>query len=92
MKTNALLSDLDSSFELKTSQEEFILKVRNIESSNINLDLVLANLLENTPEILDFSKYGKFLPLKYQIETLKNSYYDFYNCNVFLNNLKIITN
>lgn len=87
-----IYSDLDSSFELKTSQEEFILKVRNIESSNINLDLVLANLLENTPEILDFSKYGKFLPLKYQIETLKNSYYDFYNCNVFLNNLKIITN
>lgn len=87
-----IYSDLDSSFEIKTSQEEFILKVKSIESSNINLDLVLANLLENTPEILDFSKYGKFLPLKYQIETLKNSYYDFPKSKEFLKHLELITN
>jgi ATP-dependent Lhr-like helicase len=45
---------LDSSFEIKTSQEEFILKLKSIESSNINFDFILENLLENTPEILDF--------------------------------------
>lgn len=87
-----IYSDLDSSFEIKTSQEEFILKIKNIESSDINLDLVLANLLENTPEILDFSKYGKFLPLKYQIETLKNSYYDFPKSKEFLKHLELIIN
>lgn len=87
-----IFSDLDSSFEIKTSQEEFILKIKNIESSDINLDLVLANLLENTPEILDFSKYGKFLPLKYQIETLKNSYYDFPKSKEFLKHLELIIN
>ncbi|ROI11052.1 DEAD/DEAH box helicase [Kaistella haifensis] len=87
-----IYSDLDSSFEIKTSQEEFILKIKNIESSDINLDLVLANLLENTPEILDFSKYGKFLPLKYQIETLKNSNYDFPKSKEFLKHLELIIN
>lgn len=87
-----IYSDLDSSFEIKTSQEEFILKLKKIESSNINFDLILENLMENTPEILDFSKYGKFLPRKFQIETLKNSYYDFYKFNEFLKYLELITN
>ncbi|GAB0157151.1 DEAD/DEAH box helicase [Chryseobacterium sp. Alg-005] len=87
-----IYSDLDSSFEIKTSQDEFILKMKNFELSNINFDLVLTNLLENTPEILDFSKYGMFLPLKYQIEILKNSYYDFANSKEFLNHLELITN
>lgn len=87
-----IFSDLDSSFEIKTSQEEFMLKLKNIESSNINFDFILENLLENTPEILDFSKYGMFLPLKFQIETLKNSYYDFPKSKKFLKHLEIITN
>ncbi|HAY3553686.1 MULTISPECIES: DEAD/DEAH box helicase [Elizabethkingia] len=87
-----IYSDLDSSFEIKTSQEEFILKLKSIESSNINFDFILENLLENTPEILDFSKYGMFLPLKFQIETLKNSYYDFPKSKEFLKHLEIITN
>lgn len=87
-----IYSDLDSSFEIKTSQDEFILKMKNFESSNINFDLVLTNLLENTPEILDFSKYGKFLPRKFQIEILKNSYYDFYTCKEFIKHLELITN
>lgn len=87
-----IYSDLDSSFEIKTSQEEFILKLKSIESSNINFDFILENLLVSTPEILDFSKYGKFLPLKFQIETLKNSYYDFYKCKEFLKHLEVLTN
>ncbi|WP_288437232.1 DEAD/DEAH box helicase [uncultured Chryseobacterium sp.] len=87
-----IFSDLDSSFEIKTSQEEFMLKLKNIESSNINFDFILENLLENTPEILDFSKYGMSLPLKFQIETLKNSYYDFPKSKEFLKHLEIITN
>ena len=69
-----------------------MLKLKNIESSNINFDFILENLLENTPEILDFSKYGMFLPLKFQIETLKNSYYDFPKSKEFLKHLEIITN
>lgn len=85
-------SDLDSSFQINTSGEEFILKIKSFETSNIDFDLVLADLLENRPEILDFSKYGKFLPVKFQIELLKNSYYDFNNSLQFLKNLEIIAN
>ncbi|WP_027388804.1 DEAD/DEAH box helicase [Chryseobacterium gregarium] len=92
LKIHNIYSELDSSFEIKTSQEEFVSKMKNLESSNINLDLVLTTLIENTPEILDFSKYGKFLPVKFKLEILKNSYYDFYNCKKFLNDLELITN
>ncbi|HCD9236614.1 TPA: DEAD/DEAH box helicase [Elizabethkingia anophelis] len=87
-----IYSDLDSSFEIKSSQEEFILKLKSIELSNINFDFILEKLLENTPEILDFSKFGKFLPLKFQVETLKNAYYDFYKCKEFLRGLRLLIN
>jgi len=92
LKIQNIYSELDSSFEIKTSQEEFVSKMKNLESSNINLDLVLTTLIENTPEILDFSKYGKFLPIKFKLEILKNSYYDFYNCKEFINHLQLVIN
>lgn len=92
LKIINIYSELNSSFEIKTSQEEFVSKLKNLQSSNINFDLVLMNLMENTPEILEFSKYGKFLPVKFQIEVLKNSYYDFYNCTEFINHLQLVIN
>lgn len=92
LKIQNIYSELDSSFEIKTSQEEFVSKMKNLESSNINLDLILTTLLENTPEILDFSKYGKFLPIKFKLEILKNSYYDFPKSKEFLKHLELITN
>ncbi len=87
-----MYSDLDSSFEINASWEEFILKLKNIESFDINFDIILSNIVEDKPEILDFSKFGKFLPLKFQTEILKNSYYDYPKSNDFLKHLSIIPN
>ncbi|MGX9987237.1 DEAD/DEAH box helicase [Soonwooa purpurea] len=87
-----IYSDLDSSFEIKTPLEEFIPKLKNLQNSIIDFDLILSNLLEDKPDILDFSKFGKFLPLKFQIEILKSSYYDFHNCKEFINHINLIIN
>ena len=85
-------SDLDSSFDIDISAEEFILKFKNIANSSIDLTSILSNLLERNPDILDFSKWGKYLPIKYQIELLKSSYFDFKGALYFFDTIKITQN
>lgn len=85
-------TELESAFEIKINKDEFVQKLRNLSSFDVNIDLVLANVLDANPNILDFSKYGKFLPIKFQLEILKNSYYDLLGCERFLRSLKIVNN
>ena len=85
-------TELESAFEIKINKDEFAQKLKNLSSFDVNIDLVLANVLDATPNILDFSKYGKFLPVKFQLEILKNSYYDLLGCERFLRSLKIVNN
>ncbi|MCJ7936151.1 MAG: hypothetical protein MUW56_21605 [Chryseobacterium sp.] len=53
---------------------------------------MLIDLLENTPEIIDFSKWGKFLPISYQAHLLKEKYFDFEGCYTYLQHLEFIKN
>ena len=85
-------TELESAFEIKINKDEFAQKLKNLSSFDVNIDLVLANVLDATPNILDFSKYGKFLPVKFQLEILKNSYYDLLGCERFLRSLMIVNN
>lgn len=85
-------TELESAFEIKINKDEFAQKLKKLSSFDVNIDLVLANVLDANPNILDFSKYGKFLPVKFQLEILKNSYYDLVGCERFLKSLKIVNN
>ncbi|PQA93143.1 DEAD/DEAH box helicase [Chryseobacterium shigense] len=83
----------ESKFELGFSKKsEFISVLKDLNLNTINSDEALAELLDNFPDVLNFSKWGEFLPLKYQIELLKNQYFDFEGCNEFLQNLNCIEN
>lgn len=84
--------DLDSSFEVSVSPEEFREKISRVELADFDFDMILENMLANNPAILNFSKYGKLLPLKFQIEILKNSHYDFYKGKEFLKHLRVLSN
>ncbi|MDR4892009.1 MULTISPECIES: DEAD/DEAH box helicase [unclassified Chryseobacterium] len=70
--------------ELKTVFANFLIEK--------DMDKILTGLLEDKPEIIDFSKWGKYLPITYQIKLLKEKYYDFEGCRIYLQNLKIIEN
>jgi len=74
------------------SAEEFILKFKNIANSSLDSTSILSKLLERNPDILDFSKWGKYLPIKYQIELLKSSYFDFKGALYFFDTIKITQN
>lgn len=92
LEIKSVYSDLESSFEMNISEEEFISKIKYLESSNIDYNNFLINILEKSPEIIDFSKYAHLLPLKFQIEILKNSHFDFLGFREFLKDLKLVIN
>lgn len=52
-----------------------------------DIDFYLENVVRENPRLLDFSKWGQFLPIAYQVHLLKNKYFDFSNANVFLANV-----
>ncbi|MFP3831356.1 DEAD/DEAH box helicase [Chryseobacterium sp. SIMBA_028] len=87
-----MLNDHESSFEIENcTASEFVAVLKNIEQSS-DINAMLMKLLEDRPGIIDFSKWGKYLPLKYQAELLKEKYFDFESCYTYLRKLKIREN
>lgn len=87
-----IYSELESSFEISLPKDEFLLTLKKLSESKIDINSELSSLLERKPEVLEYSKYGKYLPLKYQVEILKNAHFDFLNLEQFLINLVIVSN
>ncbi|KPH14329.1 DEAD/DEAH box helicase [Chryseobacterium sp. ERMR1:04] len=79
------------SFEIIHYSASAFISILN-ELSSVNVDQALSELIERNPGILDFSKWGHYLPIKYQIELLKTNYFDFEGCTTYLQNLKIVEN
>ncbi|MEG1905574.1 MAG: hypothetical protein RR212_14360, partial [Bacteroidales bacterium] len=50
---------------------------KNLPSLRSEVDHYLVDLLQEKPNLINFSKWGYLLPQKYQIDLLKNRYYDF---------------
>ncbi|SFN34670.1 ATP-dependent helicase Lhr and Lhr-like helicase [Chryseobacterium oleae] len=94
-------SELESCFSIKTNEdvnqkkmnrEIFKSTIKEISKIPSDLDLALSIAIEKSPGILDFSKWGQFLPIKYQIELLKNRHFDFEGCHEFIRNLNFVEN
>jgi len=81
-----VMNDKISSFSINTSKESFESIIRR---QDFNINEYIGNLLDEKPSILDFSKWGKFLPKLYQISLIRNKYYDINNTFAFLENIKL---
>lgn len=84
------LDDHSSSFELAIDKSIFkkLIQEINLKYEQIN-DYLIAELKDNE-SLIGFSKWGKYLPLIYQVEILKERYYDFENAIDLLNNINLI--
>ncbi|PWN71634.1 DEAD/DEAH box helicase [Chryseobacterium phosphatilyticum] len=92
LKVKSTLYDEESLFEIEDNTgAEFITILQGIDR-NQNIDGMLTGFLENIPEIIDFSKWGKYLPISYQTALLKEKYFDFEGCYIYLQDLKIMEN
>ena len=88
----SVLSDTDSSFEIEDCTAAELINVFKNRVSGEDTSRLLIELLEDSPGTIDFSKWGKYLPLSYQAEILAEKYFDFKGCDAYLQDLIIIEN
>lgn len=86
------LYDQESLFEIEERNSSELQTILKSIDCNQNIDQILIELLKNTPEIMDVSKWGKYLPIQYQAALLKEKYFDFEGCYVYLQHLKLVEN
>ena len=88
------LSEFNSLHTFKISFNELINIIekvkKNLENQNLNLiDNYLLNEIETKPSLIEFSKWGIYLPLKFKLELLKEKYFDFNYTKIYLSKLKL---
>jgi ATP-dependent Lhr-like helicase len=82
----------DSSSSIKFGIENFTI-ADCIERLNLlinNIDDHLEDLIRSNPSLMDFTKWGLYVPERFQIEILKEKYFDFPETQKFLENIKLV--
>ena len=86
------LDDSSSSFDIEVSKQEVISKWSSLTLPLADIDIHISNLLQTNPALLDFSKWGLYLPENYQIKLIKDKYFDIEQTGELLASLKLIEN
>lgn len=86
------LDNTSSSFDIEIPQNELLSTWNSLALAIANIDIHISTYLENNPTLLDFSKWGIYLPEKYKIQLIKNKYFDFDNTMEYLNTINLINN
>jgi ATP-dependent Lhr-like helicase len=88
--TEVSLNDHSSTFELKIGIASLKSLINSINEVYSNINNYLLTAIEANESLLGFSKWGKYLPMKYKCEILKERYFDFESAISFINNLNLI--
>ena len=86
------LDDRSSSFDIIASKEDLMSKWNYLCFPLTDIDTHISTLLENNPALLDFSKWGIYLPKSYQIKLVRNKYFDIEQTKELLSTLQLIHN
>lgn len=86
------LDDSSSSFDLEVPKQELISKWNYLSFPLNNIDTHISTLLDTNPTLLDFSKWGIYLPEAYKIKLIKDKYFDIEMTNTLLNTFKLVSN
>lgn len=86
------LDDSNSSFDIEVSKKELMFKWKSLSLSLADIDGHITKLLQINPELLDFSKWGIYLPDNFQVKLLKDKYYDIEQTEKYLGVLKLVEN
>ncbi|MFV5690557.1 DEAD/DEAH box helicase [Flavobacterium sp. LT1R49] len=87
-----MLDDANSSFYIQVSKQELISKWSSVSAPLENIDSHISKLLKSNPALLDFSKWGVYLPDDYQVKLIKDKYFDIEQTKEFLAKIKLIEN
>lgn len=86
------LDDSSSSFDIEVPKQELITKWNYLPFPLTDIDTHISTLLLSNPTLLDFSKWGIYLPEFYKIKLIRNKYFDIEQTKELLNTLKLINN
>lgn len=86
------LDDSSSSFDIEVPKQELISKWSFLSFPLTDIDTHISTLLKTNPALLDFSKWGMYLPDNYKIKLLKDRYFDIEQTRQFLTTIKLIEN
>ena len=80
------LDESSSSFFIDASSKDTLFKLDALCRPLKNIDTHISNLLKTNPAIMDFSKWGAFLPDKYKAKLVSDKYFDIEQTERFCNN------
>ena len=86
------LDDSSSNFEIEVPKQELLSKWNSLTQQFADIDNHISNLLQTTPTLLDFSKWGHFLPQTFQVKIIKEKYFDIANTKQLLTIIKPVEN
>lgn len=86
------LDDSSSSFDIEVPKQELISKWSYLSFPLTDIDTHISTLLQTNPALLDFSKWGTYLPDNYKIKLLKDRYFDIEQTAQLLSKMKLIEN
>lgn len=89
------LDDNSSSFEIDIEEipkKVMISKWNSLSLPLADIDTHVSTLLQTTPALLGFSKWGAYLPDSYKVKLVKDRYFDIEHTEQFLTKMKLIAN
>ena len=86
------LDDSSSSFDIEVPKQELISKWSYLSFLLTDFDTHISTLLQTNPALLDFSKWGTYLPDNYKIKLVKDRYFDTEQTAQLLRTMKLIEN
>lgn len=86
------LDDSSSSFDIEVPKQELLSKWTSLSQPFADIDTHITNLLQTTPTLLDFSKWGLYLPQSFQVKLIKDKYFDIPNTEQLLTLIQPIEN
>jgi len=78
--------------ETELRKKNFLLKWNNLPFLLNEIDLHITYALRENPSLLSFSKWGSYLPESYQIELIRNTYFDIEGTKNYLETTQLIFN
>lgn len=86
------LDDRCTKFDIEVPKQELLTKWTSLTQPFADIDIHVINLLQTIPTLLDFSKWGLYLPQKFQVKLIKGKYFDITNTEKLLTLMKPIEN
>jgi ATP-dependent Lhr-like helicase len=84
------LIDSECHFELNLERREIAPLIKKINEKFSQINTILKMKLSENDALIGFSKWGEYLPLEYQVEIVKERFFDFEGAIDLINNMNLI--